>query len=53
LAKCIVGGIRQDKLPIAKYLFDMSPFDPAHPDPVSKFYIPAEPAANAPRPYGQ
>lgn len=53
LAKCIVEGIRQDKLPIAKYLFDMPPFDPAHPDPVSKFDIPAEPAANAPRPYGQ
>ena len=33
LAKCIVEGIRQTKLPIAKYLFDMPPFDPAHPDP--------------------
>ena len=53
LAKCIVEGIRQDRLPIAKYLFDMPPFDPAHPDPVSQFDIPAEPAANAPRPYGQ
>jgi len=28
-------------------------FDPAHPDPVSKFDIPAEPAADAQRPYGQ
>jgi lysophospholipase L1-like esterase len=53
LAKCIVEGIRQDKLPIAKYLYDMPPFDPAHPDPVSRFDIPAEPSANAPRPYGQ
>jgi lysophospholipase L1-like esterase len=53
LAKCIEEGIRQDKLPITKYLFDMLPFDPAHPDPVSTFDIPAEPAANAPRPYGQ
>ena len=53
LAKCIVEGIRQDKLPIAKYLFDIPPFDPAHPDPVSKFDIPAEPAADGQRPYGQ
>jgi hypothetical protein len=27
--------------------------DPAHPDPVSKFDIPAEAAADAQRPYGQ
>ncbi len=53
LAKCIVEGIRQAKLPIAKYLFDMPHFDPAHPDPVSKFDIPAEPSAWAQRPYGQ
>ena len=53
LAKCIVEGIRQDKLPIAKYLVDTPPFDPAHPDPVSKFDIPAEPARDAQRPYGQ
>jgi hypothetical protein len=38
---------------ITKYLFQMPPFDPAHPDPVSKFDVPAEPAANALRPYGQ
>jgi lysophospholipase L1-like esterase len=53
LAKCIVEGIRQAKLPVAKYLFDMPPFDPAHPDPVSKFDIPAEPSASAQRPLGQ
>jgi lysophospholipase L1-like esterase len=53
LAKCIVEGIRQAKLPMAKYLFDMPPFDPAHPDPVAKFDIPAEPSRNAERPLGQ
>ncbi len=53
LAKCIVEGIRQAKLPIAKYLFDMLPFDPTHPDPVASFDIPAEPSASAPRPLGQ
>jgi hypothetical protein len=48
-----VEGIRQAKLPIAQYLFEMPPFDPAHPDPVGKFDVPAEPAADAQRPYGQ
>ena len=53
LAKCVVQGIRQAKVPIAKYLFEMPSFDPAHPDPVRKFNVPAEPAADAQRPYGQ
>jgi len=52
LAKCIIEGIRQAKLPIAKFLAGTSPFDPAHPDPFSQFDIPAEPAANAAQPYG-
>ena len=53
LAKCIVEGIQQAKLPMAKYLFDMPAFDPAHPDPVDKFDVPAEPARGAQRPLGQ
>jgi len=53
LAKCIVEGMREAKLPVVKYLYDAPRFDPAHPDPVSKFDIPAEPSSNAPRPYGQ
>jgi hypothetical protein len=53
LAKCIVEGIRQARLPIAEYLYNLPHFDPAHPDPVSKFDIPAEPAADEQRPYGQ
>ena len=52
LAKCIVQGIRDDELPIAKYLYDTPEFDPAHPDPVSAFNIPAEPLRPAPKPYG-
>lgn len=53
LAKCIVEGIKQAKLPIAKFLVEGHPtFDPAHPDAVDKFDIPAEPSANAQRPYG-
>ena len=53
LAKCIVEGIRQAKLPLTRYLVDMPPFDPAHPDPVDKFDVPAEPNARTARPYGQ
>jgi hypothetical protein len=47
-----VEGIRQARLPIAKFLYNLPHFDPAHPDPVSKFDIPAEPAADAPPRYG-
>jgi hypothetical protein len=54
LAKCIVQGIIDDKLPLAKYVVaDFKGFDPARPDPVEKFDIPAEPAPiRAPRPLG-
>jgi lysophospholipase L1-like esterase len=52
LAKCIVEGIRDDKLPIAKYLIDTPPFDPAHPDPPDRFGVPAEPLGQAMKPYG-
>jgi len=52
LAKCVVEGIKSAKLPIAKYLVAMPRFDPAHPDPVEKFDVPAEPMKNASRPYG-
>jgi len=43
LAKCIVQGIKDAKLPLVEYLVDLPPFDPAHPDPVDKFDVPAEP----------
>jgi len=43
LAKCIVEGIRQAKLPLAKYLVETPPFDPAHPDPPAEFAIPLDP----------
>jgi len=43
IAKCVVEAIRQQRLPLAKYLVDMPRFDPAHPDSPEKFDIPAEP----------
>ena len=44
LARCIVHGIRADNLPIVKFLDPGIPdFDPAHPDPISTFHLPATP----------
>src|SRR5204863_9961484 len=38
IAKCLVEGIRQNKLELAKYLTDdVKDFDPAHPDPIDSF----------------
>ncbi|HSU68362.1 MAG TPA: rhamnogalacturonan acetylesterase [Tepidisphaeraceae bacterium] len=54
LAKCVVEGIREANLPLAKYLADGLPrFDPAHPDSPAAFAIPAEPLGTVQRPYGQ
>lgn len=45
LAQCVIEGIRQDKLDLAKYIVDdVPPFDPAHPDPIDTFQVPASPA---------
>ena len=53
LAKCIVQGIRDDKLEIAKYIVDDFPgFNPAHPDPVEKFDVPPSPQFTNLRPLG-
>ncbi|MGC9973003.1 MAG: rhamnogalacturonan acetylesterase [Bryobacteraceae bacterium] len=44
LAKCIVEGIKANKLGIARFLVrDVPPFDPAHPDPVGSFKMPPSP----------
>ena len=52
LAKCVVEGIRQASLPLAKHLIDMPSFDPAHPDSLATFDIPAEPLSRVETPYG-
>ncbi len=52
LAKCVVQGIRDANLPIAKFLVDTPKFDPAHPDPFETFDIPAEPEGKVDTPYG-
>ena len=44
LAKCIVEGVRADKLDLARYIVpDYKPFDPAHPDPPESFDLPLSP----------
>ena len=53
LAKCVVQGIRENHLPLAQYIVDdFGSFDPAHPDPVEKFDVPASPMSTTERPRG-
>ncbi|HEU4387220.1 MAG TPA: rhamnogalacturonan acetylesterase, partial [Blastocatellia bacterium] len=53
LAKCIVEGVRQNKLGIAKYLVsDAAAFDPSRPDPLERFRIPPSPEGGAAKPLG-
>lgn len=53
LAKCVVTGIRAAKLDLANHLVaDLGPFDPAKPDPVAAFKIPASPEASVLKPDG-
>lgn len=53
LAKCVVLGIQQDKLPLAKSIVDdFGPFNPAQPDPVATFEMPASPNVSYEKPLG-
>lgn len=53
LAKCVVKGIQDDKLPLAKFIVDdFTSFDPAHPDPVANFEMPASPVSSTAKPLG-
>jgi len=53
LAKCVVEGIKQDKLPLAKSIVDdFGDFDPAKPDDVNKFEMPASPMVSKEKPLG-
>ncbi len=53
LAKCVLDGIRQNHLPLAKDIVsDFKGFDPARPDPVNTFYMPASPRRSAVKPLG-
>jgi lysophospholipase L1-like esterase len=53
LAKCIVAGIRANKLGIARYLVqDVPPFDPSHPDSFESFAIPPSTISTDVKPLG-
>ena len=53
LAKCIVQGIRDAQLPLAKSIADdFMGFDPAHPDAPETFALPASPGRSTVAPRG-
>jgi lysophospholipase L1-like esterase len=44
LARCVVHGIREDNIPLVKFLDPAVPdFDPAHPDAFATFHLPYTP----------
>jgi hypothetical protein len=53
LSKAIVQAIRDQKLPLAKFIVDeFTSFDPAHPDDPLTFAVPASPNFSNQRPLG-
>jgi lysophospholipase L1-like esterase len=52
LAKAVVLGLRQARVPAARYIVDDFAFDPAHPDPVATFAVPPSPHHTVERPLG-
>ncbi len=53
LAKCIVAGIKANRLSLVKFLVrDVPAFDPRRPDPVESFKVPTSPLATEVKPLG-
>jgi len=53
LAQCVVAGIQQARLPLAKFIADdFKGFDPAHPDPVDRFQMAPSPVHSTAKPLG-
>ena len=53
LAKCVIEGIRHNKLELASHIAeDIPPFDPAKPDRLDQVNIPPSPAVTNVRPLG-
>jgi lysophospholipase L1-like esterase len=52
LAKCMVNGIRNSKLAIAKYLKGDATFNPPHPDDIKKWDLPLTPMYTSIKPLG-
>jgi len=52
LAKCMVLGVEQNKLPLAKSIVDGFSFDPAKPDAVNQFEMATSPNVSTEKPLG-
>jgi len=53
VAKCVLQGIRQNKLDLSQYIVDdFTSFDPSHPDPIDSFTLPKNAGRTAPTPLG-
>ncbi|HVG14558.1 MAG TPA: rhamnogalacturonan acetylesterase [Chitinophagaceae bacterium] len=53
IARIIVSGIRQNNLGLAKFIRkDVTPFNPANPDPVAQLYWPLSPSMASVKPDG-
>ncbi|RYE36716.1 MAG: rhamnogalacturonan acetylesterase [Sphingobacteriaceae bacterium] len=52
IAKCIIQGIKDNKLGIAKYIIDAPNFDPSKPDAVENFHWPESPKNTIVKPDG-
>lgn len=53
LAKCIVQGIKESRLELSNHIVDDFPgFNPAKPDPITSFAVPASPLHSAETPSG-
>lgn len=53
IAKCIVEGVKKNKLGITKYLLNDTPaFNPAQPDDVTQWHLPASPKSDLVKPDG-
>jgi lysophospholipase L1-like esterase len=53
IAKCVVEGIRMEKLPLAALLADdVKPFDPSHPDAAADFHYAVSPVKDLTKPDG-
>jgi lysophospholipase L1-like esterase len=53
LAKCVVQGIKEDKLALANFLLpNLDPFDPHHPDSPDTFQMPPSPNPSRLKPEG-
>lgn len=52
LAKAVLLGLRQAKVPAAAHIIDGFSYDPARPDPVAAFSVPPSPRRTSERPAG-